>query len=388
MFERYTEHARRVLFFARYEASQLGMRSIETEHLLLGLLRDGEGVTSRVFARAHLSAETVRGEIEKRRTGPREPIPTSVEIPFSAEMKRVLHAAAAESDRLLHDYIGTEHLLLGLLAVPGSVAASILADRGMTLAIVRDDVVRLIGERHHQVVATAAAHGAGSAPPLPDFVPSSAVHIMRSRREPSLRTTNREWVALGHSLRRVVAAAWGVDEARVDVAESLGGARFDVILMLPHDESHASMATRVRRAIEDQLRVAVTPESHATDVFVVTASAGAGAPLEHRTEPPGSGGATAFASFAESATRQGGTGMFPLDRLLLADVTMPMLCATLEDILGRPVIDQTGRHGVFDLELTRPIADRDALVDALRDEAGLTLRLERGHIDGLVVRPR
>ena len=66
MFERYTERARRVLFFARYEASQLGSISIETEHLLLGLIREGKGLTSRIFARSHLSLENIRKEIEGR----------------------------------------------------------------------------------------------------------------------------------------------------------------------------------------------------------------------------------------------------------------------------------------------------------------------------------
>ena len=66
MFERYTERARRVLFFARYEASQLGSISIETEHLLLGLIREGKGLTSRIFARSHLSLEGIRKEIEGR----------------------------------------------------------------------------------------------------------------------------------------------------------------------------------------------------------------------------------------------------------------------------------------------------------------------------------
>ena len=72
MFERYTERARRVLFFARYEASQLGSISIETEHLLLGLIREGKGLTSRIFARSHLSLETIRKEIEGRTVFPRE----------------------------------------------------------------------------------------------------------------------------------------------------------------------------------------------------------------------------------------------------------------------------------------------------------------------------
>jgi ATP-dependent Clp protease ATP-binding subunit ClpC len=146
MFERYTERARRVLFFARYEATQLGSTSIETEHLLLGLIREGKGLTSRIFARSHLSLENIRKEIEGR-TVFREKVSTSVEIPFSAETKRVLQFAAEEADRLLHTYIGTEHLLLGLLREERSVAASILYEKGMRLASVREDIVQLLNEK-------------------------------------------------------------------------------------------------------------------------------------------------------------------------------------------------------------------------------------------------
>src|SRR6478752_1661205 len=146
MFERYTERARRVLFFARYEASQLGSNSIETEHLLLGLIREGKGLTSRIFARSHLSLENIRKEIEGR-TVFREKVSTSVEIPFSAETKRVLQFAAEEADRLLHNYIGTEHLLLGILREERSVAASILMEKGMRLNTVRDDIVQLLNEK-------------------------------------------------------------------------------------------------------------------------------------------------------------------------------------------------------------------------------------------------
>ncbi len=146
MFERYTERARRVLFFARYEASQLGSISIETEHLLLGLIREGKGLTSRIFARSHLSLENIRKEIEGR-TVFREKVSTSVEIPFSAETKRVLQFAAEEADRLLHNYIGTEHLLLGILREERSVAASILMEKGMRLNTVREDIVALLNEK-------------------------------------------------------------------------------------------------------------------------------------------------------------------------------------------------------------------------------------------------
>jgi ATP-dependent Clp protease ATP-binding subunit ClpC len=146
MFERYTERARRVLFFARYEASQLGSISIETEHLLLGLIREGKGLTSRIFARSHLSLEAIRKEIEGR-TVFREKVSTSVEIPFSAETKRVLQFAAEEADRLLHNYIGTEHLLLGILREERSVAATILMEKGMRLNTVREDIVALLNEK-------------------------------------------------------------------------------------------------------------------------------------------------------------------------------------------------------------------------------------------------
>ena len=146
MFERYTERARRVLFFARYEASQLGSISIETEHLLLGLIREGKGLTSRIFARSHLSLENIRKEIEGRSIF-REKVSTSVEIPFSTETKRVLQYSAEEADRLLHNYIGTEHLLLGILREERSVAASILTERGMRLNTVREDIVQLLNEK-------------------------------------------------------------------------------------------------------------------------------------------------------------------------------------------------------------------------------------------------
>ena len=145
MFERYTERARRVLFFARYEASQLGSVSIETDHLLLGLIREGKGVTSRIFAMAHLSLEQIRKEIEDRSVF-HEKVHVSVEIPFTDEMKRVLLAAQAEADRLQHRDIATEHLLLGILHEAQSVAGAMLIGKGLRLDAVRRDVVRLVNE--------------------------------------------------------------------------------------------------------------------------------------------------------------------------------------------------------------------------------------------------
>ena len=117
MFERYTEKARRVIFFARYEASQFGSPYIETEHLLLGLLREDKALTNR-FLRSHASVESIRKQIEGHTTI-REKVSTSVDLPLSNECKRVLAYAAEEAERLSHKHIGTEHLLLGLLREVG-----------------------------------------------------------------------------------------------------------------------------------------------------------------------------------------------------------------------------------------------------------------------------
>jgi ATP-dependent Clp protease ATP-binding subunit ClpC len=145
MFERYTEAARRSLFFARYEASQLGSRAIETEHILLGLMRDRSGLASRLLASSHVTSESVRRVVEER-SAAREKISTSVEIPFSAETKRVLQHALAEADGLGHNYVDTEHLLLGLLHEERTVAGSILASRGLHLDRVRSTLVQLVKE--------------------------------------------------------------------------------------------------------------------------------------------------------------------------------------------------------------------------------------------------
>src|SRR5918912_1239038 len=144
MFERYTEKARRVIFFARDEASQFGAPAIEPEHLLLGLMREDKTLTGRFFPRTTVSIESIRKEIEGR-TLLREKISTSVELPLAPETKRVLAYAHEESDRLQHRHIGTEHLLLGLLREERSMAAEILYERGLKLHAVREEISRSAG---------------------------------------------------------------------------------------------------------------------------------------------------------------------------------------------------------------------------------------------------
>src|SRR6266513_300791 len=145
MFERYTEKARRVIFFARYEASQFGSPYIETEHLLLGLLREDKALTNR-FLRSHASVESIRKQIEGHTTI-REKVSTSVDLPLSNECKRVLAYAAEEAERLSHKHIGTEHLLLGLLREEKCFAAEILHERGLRLGTIREELSRTSQEK-------------------------------------------------------------------------------------------------------------------------------------------------------------------------------------------------------------------------------------------------
>jgi len=145
MFERYTEKARRVIFFARYEASQFGSPYIETEHLLLGLLREDKTLANR-FLRSHAAVESIRKQIEGHTTI-REKVSTSVDLPLSHECKRVLAYGAEEAERLSHKHIGTEHLLLGLLREEKCFAAEILHERGLRLSTIREELQRSQSEK-------------------------------------------------------------------------------------------------------------------------------------------------------------------------------------------------------------------------------------------------
>ncbi len=109
MFEKYNEKARRALFFARYEASKLGSKVIESEHLLLGILREGEDIIKEIFSRFNVKPEEVRREIEGDRIFV-ERISSTAELPLSEESKKILAYASHEAESMMHPNVGTEHL--------------------------------------------------------------------------------------------------------------------------------------------------------------------------------------------------------------------------------------------------------------------------------------
>ncbi|MFN7973949.1 MAG: ATP-dependent Clp protease ATP-binding subunit [Acidobacteriota bacterium] len=146
MFEQYTERAKRVLAFAKYEASQMGSDTMQTEHILLGLIREAEDIILKLFNKWNIDPEEVRQEIEmmstfqKRKSAP-------VEIAISREAQRVLAYAVEESKNLLHKYVGTEHILLGLLREEQSMAARILSQKGLRVFTLREDIVAFHREK-------------------------------------------------------------------------------------------------------------------------------------------------------------------------------------------------------------------------------------------------
>ena len=126
MFEKYNEKARRALFFARYEASKLGSKVIESEHILLGILREGEDIIKEIFARFNVKPDDIRREIEGDRVFV-ERVSSTQELPLSEESKKILAYASHEAESMMHPYVGTEHLLIGILRVDPCVAARLLS---------------------------------------------------------------------------------------------------------------------------------------------------------------------------------------------------------------------------------------------------------------------
>ena len=144
MFNRFTERARKVILLAKEEAKRFNHDYIGTEHIMLGLVREGEGVAAAVLASLGLSSDKVRMEVEKLvQPGPATIV--SGDIPFTPKAKKVIELAMEEARSLGHNYIGTEHLLLGLIREGEGVASQVLINLGLDLDKVRMEVMSLLG---------------------------------------------------------------------------------------------------------------------------------------------------------------------------------------------------------------------------------------------------
>src|SRR5665213_2556343 len=165
MFERFTERARQVVVLAQEEARTLKHNYIGTEHILLGLLREEEGSAARALASLDITLDGVRAQVT-RIVGSGEEV-TSGQIPFTPRAKKVLELALREALSLGHNYIGTEHILLGLVRENEGVAARVLLDFDADAEKIRDSIIRMLsgpGRRRQGSSGGSGGSGSGAAP--------------------------------------------------------------------------------------------------------------------------------------------------------------------------------------------------------------------------------
>jgi uncharacterized protein (TIGR03435 family) len=378
MFERYTEQARRALFFARYEAFQVGSAFIETEHILLGLFREEQSPTAHVLARAKLSVDEVRREIDAR-TARRIVTSEPNETPFSEEAKSVLAYAVQEADRLLHDQIGTEHLLLGLFREERGIAATILAEQGLQIATVRDQIVQVLGP--------SLPHRARFAPgQVAVPVEPRSLRIWPSQRTPHdgpiAVTTSLSVSAEGFTLKELIAWAYRADVRHVEMPAELDThARYDARLDLLAPHSWPALDRFVQEGINRHFALDVTHEKKSFDVFTLTASDG---PCPgRRKQDEDSGGSTTYAGFStmDFSTSEAlpFSGSKWRDRLhsigpiILTATTIADFARWLEEFVGHAVVDETGLAGTYDIEVQGEMQGLEELRHALVEQLALVL---------------
>src|SRR5687767_6676821 len=168
MFERFTDRARRVVVLAQEEARMLSHNYIGTEHILLGLIHEGDGIAAKALESLGVSLEAVRAQVEEI-IGQGQQAPSG-HIPFTPRAKKVLELSLREALQLGHNYIGTEHILLGLIREGEGVAAQVLVKLGADLNRVRQQVIQLLSGYQGKEPAAAGAGGAGEAAPSTSLV--------------------------------------------------------------------------------------------------------------------------------------------------------------------------------------------------------------------------
>src|SRR5512140_1523973 len=152
----FTERVRKVLAMAREEAARLHHEYVGTEHILLGLIREGEGVAAAVLQHLNVDLEEIQQKIEETVKKGKAAQATGPDLPYTSRAKKVLELGMGEARELGHSYVGTEHLLLGLLREEKGIAAQVLADANVTLEAARAETLRLLGTEMPQGQAPAA----------------------------------------------------------------------------------------------------------------------------------------------------------------------------------------------------------------------------------------
>src|SRR5437667_407889 len=160
----FTDRVRKVLQMAREEAARLHHEYVGTEHILLGLIREGEGVAAAVLTNLNVDLEEIQQKIEETVKKGKAAAAAGPDLPYTSRAKKVLELAMSEARELNHSYVGTEHLLLGLLREEKGIAAQVLTDAGVNLEQARAETLRLLGS---EMPSGPAPAGPGAQPASP-----------------------------------------------------------------------------------------------------------------------------------------------------------------------------------------------------------------------------
>ena len=280
MFNRFTERARKVIILAKEEARRFNHDYIGTEHILLGLIREGEGVAASVLEKMGLSLENIRLEIEKLvQPGPATQI--IGDIPFTPRAKKALELAAEEARSLGHNYIGTEHILLGLIREGEGIASQVLLNLGLDLNRVRSEVLELLGSTLPGFGPAAGQQAKTKTPALDAFGRDLTELAKENKLDPVInriqeierviqilsRRTKNNPVLLGEAGVGKTAIVEGLAQAIIagNVPEILRGKRIvvlDLALMVAGTKYRGQFEERIKAIMEEIKR------SHDVIIFI------------------------------------------------------------------------------------------------------------------------
>src|SRR5580698_6427119 len=181
----FTERVRKVLAMAREEAARLHHEYVGTEHILLGLIREGEGVAAAVLTNLNVDLEEIQQKIEETVKKGKAAAAAGPDLPYTSRAKKVLELAMSEARELNHSYVGTEHLLLGLLREEKGIAAQVLTDAGVNLEAARTETLRLLGTEMPQGGTATAQPGPGAAG-APNATPAAGNKGEKKSKTPAL----------------------------------------------------------------------------------------------------------------------------------------------------------------------------------------------------------
>jgi ATP-dependent Clp protease ATP-binding subunit ClpA len=296
MFERYTTDARRCIFFARYEASSFGVREIDTEHLLLGILKAGPHLgRSLALAPFRLTRETIEKKIAAHRPPPREQISTSLDLPVSAESKRALALGAEEANRRGEGNIGLESLLLGLAREESCLAAQILREAGLTPDELRKFTARLLPppaapspEEAVKILEGIKSgweqfHGVTFAPGAIEMAIYASGRFLAHRALPDraldLLDEAAARVRLVHRAEPSEIAELRKQIRRHARAMESADARLDPTVAREHFEAEGAARTRLRALLEQQRQASAIPPFVTPEDVEQVAAEGVGVPV-------------------------------------------------------------------------------------------------------------